>query len=154
MGLDPRSAAYIGRTVWARPVYGYGWSRGLHGPLSYHAYSDVAAAGPFTILVERMFDFDGEPRGIVGTVATAHALFAGLHVVAGVMLGPDECDLERRICNRWRIDFAVHPASDGARGWPTFAAPDILYEGSVAIASSLGILDASLSGDAADGGWS
>jgi hypothetical protein len=81
---------------------------------------EVDTAGAFHIRVPRIFDFQGEPRGVVGRVEESGHLFDGLWAATWTMI-VGEFDLDTRLCPRWDIELGPTEPSDDE--WPS--SPDM-----------------------------
>jgi hypothetical protein len=94
-----------------------GWYRlGVSDNESFLDYAEVDEAGAFHIRVHRTFDFEGEPRGVVGRVEQSGRLFDGLWATTWTML-TGEFDLHTRLCLRWDIELG--PTEPRGEEWPT-----------------------------------
>jgi hypothetical protein len=84
-------------------------------------YAEVDAAGAFHIRVDRFFDFEGTPRGLIGRVEQPGHLFEGLWAATWTMC-VGEFDFTERLCLRWDIELGPTQPR-WADGWPV--APDM-----------------------------
>ena len=63
------------------PWHGWGWYRlGVSEEDRFVDYATIDAAGVFHIRVRRVFDVQGQPRGLVGQVEQVGHLFDGCSV--------------------------------------------------------------------------
>ena len=87
MSLPQSSRDYEGQLLCFEPRYGWGWYRlGVSDGDRHLDCAEVDAAGPFHIRVHRFFDYEGEPRGLVGRVEQAGHLFDGLWAATWTMV--------------------------------------------------------------------
>ncbi|OWK40930.1 hypothetical protein FRUB_04822 [Fimbriiglobus ruber] len=78
-------------------------------------YAEIDAAGVFHIRVQRFFDFQGEPRGLVGRVEQAGHPFDGLWAATWTMI-VGEFDFVEKLCPRWDIELG--PTEPRVDDWP------------------------------------
>jgi hypothetical protein len=79
-------------------------------------YATIDAAGVFHIRVRRVFDVEGQPRGLVGQVEQVGHLFDGLWAATWTMC-VGAFDLVERLCGRWDIKLGpTEPRIEN--GWP------------------------------------
>ena len=117
MSLAPSILSLEGHLLCFEPRYGLGWYRlGVSDSESFLDYTEVATAGAFNIRVRRTFDFEGEPRGVVGRVEESGHLFDGLWAATWTML-VGEFDLDTRLCLRWDIELG--PTEPRGDNWPS-----------------------------------
>ena len=101
MSLPQSIREQVGQLVCFEPWPGWGWYRlGVREEDRFLDYATIDAAGLFHIRVRRIFDFEGQPRGIVGQVEQVGHLFDGLWVATWTML-VGEFDLTDNLCWRW-----------------------------------------------------
>lgn len=116
MSLPHSVREYEGQLVCFEPWHGWGWFRlGVNEEDHFLDYAIVDAAGVFHIRVVRFFDYEGEPRGLVGRVEQAGHLFDGLWAATWTMC-VGEFDLVERLCARWDIELG--PTEPRIEGWP------------------------------------
>ena len=118
MTLPSSVRKYEGQLLCFEPWYGWGWDRlGVSEEERFIDYATIEAAGVFHIRVRRVFDADGEPRGVVGQVEQVGHLFDGLWIATWTML-VGEFDLTDNLC--WRWDCELGPCEPPfVDGWPT-----------------------------------
>jgi hypothetical protein len=116
VSLPPSVRKHEGQLVCFEPWFGWGWYRlGVSEEDRFLDYATVDAAGVFHIRVRRFFDYEGEPRGLVGQVEQAGHLFHGLWAATWTMC-VGEFDLAKRLCTRWDIELG--PTEPRIEGWP------------------------------------
>ena len=115
MSLPPSFRESAGKLYCFQPRYGWGWWR-LGVPADDHLdYAEIDAAGAFMIRVGRVFDFDGEARGLVGRVEQVGHKFDGHWATTWTMVVGD-FDLVENLCLRW--DIRLGPTEPNGEGWP------------------------------------
>lgn len=120
VSLPQSSRDYEGHLLCFKPLHGWGWYRlGVSDDERFINYAEIDAAGEFHIRVHRFFDFEGEPRGLVGRVEQPGHLFDGLWAATWTMV-VGEFDFVERLCLRWDIELG--PAEPQGDEWP--ATPD------------------------------
>jgi hypothetical protein len=133
--LEASCASWVGRDLFVRPYYGWGWRRdGV--PLSEEELERIDGAGCFAVRVERLFVFGGALRGVVGRIAIAEHPLGGLEVVAAEML-TGRHDFVERLCMRYDLQIGLGPAT--GEDWPCLADAGTL-EGYGALAASPDLL--------------
>lgn len=80
MGLTQQCKAYVGRCVFVRPIYGWGWCRTDAGApqLTYH---EAAGPPPFHARIASFFEYDGELRGAAAVIDEPGHSLHGFHTV-------------------------------------------------------------------------
>jgi hypothetical protein len=118
---------FVGRELYVRPFYGWGWHRG-QASVDNDDFERIESAGVFRIRVERLFSFRGELRGLVGVVTSEVHLFSGAHIVAAEMREGVH-DFESNLCHRYDLELGsaapAGPRIDGdgvVQGYGTIGA--------------------------------
>src|SRR5262245_3162050 len=120
MSLPPSTRDYEGQLLCYEPRHGWGWYRlAVSDDNRFLDYAEVDAAGAFHIRVHRVFDIEGEPRGLVGRVEQPGHLFDGLWAATWTMI-VGQFDLVERLCLRWDVELG--PTEPKRDPWPE--APD------------------------------
>lgn len=117
VSLPPSVREQKGQLVCFEPWYGWGWYRlcvsDEHRSVD---FAMIAAAGVFHIRVHRVFDVEGQPRGLIGQVEQIGHLFDGLWVATWTML-VGAFDLTENLCWRWDIELGSSEPQF-KDGWP------------------------------------
>jgi hypothetical protein len=141
MNLDSRltidPSLYIGELLYFQPMYGWGWHyREPHADFVGFDFSCVHDAGVFAIRVREFFEFEGELRGIIGTVEQPRHHFHGLWV-ASYTMQVGEYDFQENLCARCDVEMGpcrptleTTTREDGVLvQWPEFSIESFAYLG-------------------------
>jgi hypothetical protein len=131
MPLASSCLRFVGASLYVKPGYGWGWSRG-DDPAATVDYGAIEVAGGFIITVAEITPYLGELRHILGRVHSPHPLLAGYWISAVVMI-EGTFDFERALCLRY--DLTIGPKRP-ATAQPQDFTGSPLYIGSGIIADS------------------
>jgi hypothetical protein len=113
MSITERPERYVGRLLYLKPGYGWGWN-GVSDETSID-YAPIDAAGGCHVRICRFFSWHNEVRGVVGKVEEAEHIFNGLWFVGATML-VGEWDFTDRLC--WRYDLELGSMEPNEEEWP------------------------------------